>query len=164
MIFRPRQQAHPNPRLLYGEPDGPEALAHPAERIPCLSALTTLPSSPWPQFEAQRSKASTPTTPEESRYHTLEAFDAPSPLFEDADPIPLSVDDVGKEDENEESLEEEESLEILQNSGIMSPWDNEHRELVCVIDREKASDVRHWNQAKRRIPLAAFSGGASQRD
>jgi hypothetical protein len=70
------------------------------------------PSSPWPQFEAQRSKASAPTTHEESGFHALEASDVPIPPFEDADPIPLSIDDVGEEDENEESLEEEETLEI----------------------------------------------------
>jgi hypothetical protein len=83
-----------------------------AELIPCLSVLMIRPSSPWPQFEAQRSKASAPTTHQESGFHALEAPDAPIPLFEDADPIPLSIDDVGEEDESEESLEEEDALEI----------------------------------------------------
>jgi hypothetical protein len=110
MILKPRQQAHPNPQLLYGEPDGPKALANPAEHIPCLSALTIRPSSPWPQFEAQQSKASTPTTHDESGFHALEESGAPIPLFKDADPVPLSIDDVGEEDENEEYLEEEQSL------------------------------------------------------
>jgi hypothetical protein len=45
-------------------------------------------------------------------FHVLEASDAPIPLFEDADPIPLSIDDGEEEDESEESLEEEESLEM----------------------------------------------------
>jgi hypothetical protein len=48
----------------------------------------------------------------------------------------------------------------FRKAGIMSRWDDEHRELVWFIDREKASDVRHWNQTKRRIPLEAFSGEA----
>jgi hypothetical protein len=56
MILRHRQQVHPNPRLLYGEPDRPETLANPAERIPCVNALTIRPSSPWPQFEDADSK------------------------------------------------------------------------------------------------------------
>jgi hypothetical protein len=41
---------------------------------------------------------------------------------------------------------------------IVSRWDDEHRELMCFIVREKASDVRHRHQTKRRIPLEAFSG------
>jgi hypothetical protein len=48
----------------------------------------------------------------------------------------------------------------FRKAGIMSRWDDEHREFVYFIDREKASDVRHWNQTKRRIPLEAFSGEA----
>jgi hypothetical protein len=44
--------------------------------------------------------------------------------------------------------------------GIMSRWDDEHRELVCFIDPEQSSNVRHWNQTKRKIPLEAFSGEA----
>jgi hypothetical protein len=100
MILRPRQQAHPNPRLICGEPDGPKTLGNSAERIHCLSALTIRPSSPWPQFATQRSKASAPTTHEESGFHVLGASHTPIPLFEDADPIPLSIDDVGEEDES----------------------------------------------------------------
>jgi hypothetical protein len=48
----------------------------------------------------------------------------------------------------------------FRKAGIMSRWDDEHRELVYFIDREKASGVRHWNQTKRRISLEGFSGEA----
>jgi hypothetical protein len=48
----------------------------------------------------------------------------------------------------------------FRKAGIMSRWDDKHREHVCFIDREKALDVRHWIQTKRKIPLEAFSGKA----
>jgi hypothetical protein len=48
----------------------------------------------------------------------------------------------------------------FRKAGIMSRWDDEHRELVCFFDRVEASDARHWNQTKRRISLEGFSGEA----
>jgi hypothetical protein len=117
-----------------------------------LSAVTIRANSPWPQFETQRSTVSAPTTHDESGFHAFETPDAPIPLFDDADPIPLSIDDAG------EATTGGNVIGGFRKAGIMSRQDDEHRELLCFIELEKASDVRHWNQIKRRIPLEAFSG------
>jgi hypothetical protein len=46
----------------------------------------------------------------------------------------------------------------LRRAAIVSKWDAEHRELVWIVDRACASEVRHWAQSKKRVVLDSFSG------
>jgi hypothetical protein len=52
-------------------------------------------------------------------------------------------------------------IDAFRTAGIMSRWDTEHRELVCFIDRENASEVRHWNQSRKRVALDSFGSAPS---
>jgi hypothetical protein len=45
----------------------------------------------------------------------------------------------------------------FRKAGIISRWDTGHQELLCSIDRESASDGRHWAQPKKRVTLDSYS-------
>lgn len=51
--------------------------------------------------------------------------------------------------------------DTFRKAEIMPGWEGGHRKPVCFIDRENASDVRHWSQTKKRVTHEAFLGGLS---
>jgi hypothetical protein len=45
-ILRSGKKSHQNPMYMYDQPDGPEILVNPNDRIPCLTGLNIEPSVP----------------------------------------------------------------------------------------------------------------------
>jgi hypothetical protein len=44
----------------------------------------------------------------------------------------------------------------FRKAGISSRWDMERQELVCFVNRQSASNVRHWTESKKGMTLDAF--------